>query len=247
MRGILITGGTQGIGRGIAEFYTGRGFHAFLNYLSQTSVAEGAAKAILDAGGSCSLHQADVRVEADVAGMCEAIAESGHQLETLVINAVDEVPKAVDEATFDEWHRVLLTKLDGAFLSLKYAIPLLRKADNPAVAFITSSDGWRPTGEYVAYQVGTAGLIAMANGNSKYLAKKYGIRVNCVSPGPVRTGLWKKAGEAPNMWEDYAARNPLGRVATVEDVAAAVWTLSEDPRKFLNGTMINVDGGTQWR
>jgi NAD(P)-dependent dehydrogenase (short-subunit alcohol dehydrogenase family) len=139
-----------------------------------------------------------------------------------------------------------VTKLDGAFLITKYAVTLLAKSSNPAITFITSSVGWRPDGQYLAYQVGTAGLIAMANANAQYLCKKYKIRVNSVAPGPVKTALWQKAGATEETWKDLLELSPVGRLATVEDVASAVWYVSEDLKSFINGTTINVDGGSQW-
>lgn len=246
MKAIMVTGSSQGIGFGIAQYYASRGFHVCVNYLSNDELAKKAVLQLEDAGASVSLHRCDVTNEDAVKDMYAEIEALGHQLETVVTNATDEIPKPIDEATLDEWHQVLLTKLDGAFLVTKYAIGPLRGAANPAIIFITSSEGWKPDGEYIAYQVGTAGLIAMMIGNAKYLAKKHGIRVNAVAPGPVKTGLWDKAGQSEEMWQSFSERSPVGRVPTTEDVAAAVWFLAEDPMKFLNGTTINVDGGSQW-
>lgn len=247
MKAILITGSSQGIGFGIAKYYAARDFHVCLNYNKDTSKANEAVASLRKLGATPSLYRCDVKDEHDVRRMYDQIAGSGHQLETVVVNATDEIPKAIDEATLQEWHQVLLTKLDGAFLAIKYAIPLLRNADNPAIILITSSEGWRPDGEYLAYQVGTAGLISIMVGNSRYLCKKYGIRVNAVAPGPVHSGLWAKAGgETEQMWREFEEKTPVGRVATTNDIGAAVWYLAEDPMKFLNGTTVNVDGGKQW-
>ena len=246
MKSVLITGGTRGIGLGIARKYASEGFHCFLNFLSDDSNAHLALNEIEALGGSGTLLKGDVRDFALMQNQYDVIKESGHSLETLVIGAVDELPKAVDEASVDEWHKVLLTKLDGAFVAIKLAVPYLASAENPSVIFLTSADGWRPDGSYLAYQVGTGGLVTMAIANAIYLCKKYRIRVNSVAPGPVRTDLWRKAGETEELWKSLNERSPVGRVATVEDVAEAVWFLAQDPRKFLNGTTINVAGGTQW-
>jgi NAD(P)-dependent dehydrogenase (short-subunit alcohol dehydrogenase family) len=246
VKAILITGSSQGIGLGIAKYYATREFHICVNYHENEKRADDAIAELRDLGATPTLHRADVTVEPAVKEMYDEIDASGHQLETVVVNATHEIPKPIDEVTFEEWHRVLLTKLDGAFLAIKYAIPLLAKADNPAIVVITSSEGWRPDGEYLAYQVGTAGLISIMIGNSRYLCNKYRIRVNAVAPGPVHSGLWEKAGESDEMWQEFAQKTPTGRVATTDDVAAAVWYLAEDPQKFLNGTTVNVDGGKQW-
>jgi len=245
-KGILITGSSQGIGLGIARQYAQNDFHVFLNYLKNDEKAEHAKKELEKLGGTVTLHRADVRSKKQVIDMFDEIKGSGVSLDTVVLNAVDEIPKPIDKVSLEEWHQVLLTKLDGAFLVSKYSIPLLQNSDNPALVYITSSDGWRPNGEYIAYQVGTAGLIAMFIANAIYLSKKYKIRVNAVAPGPVKTGLWEKAGQSEEMWNDFAKNNPVGRVATVEDVAKAVWYVAEDPNKFINATTINVDGGSQF-
>jgi NAD(P)-dependent dehydrogenase (short-subunit alcohol dehydrogenase family) len=247
VKAILVTGSSQGIGFGIAKYYAVRNFHVCMNYHKNQEKADKAIATLKELGATPSLHRCDVKDELDVRRMYEEIVASSHQLETVVVNATDEIPKPIDEATFEEWHQVLLTKLDGAFLTIKHAIPLLRDAENPAIIVITSSEGWRPDGEYLAYQVGTAGLISIMIANSRYLCKKYGIRVNAVAPGPVHSGLWAKAGgESDRMWQEFAERTPVGRVATTDDIAAAVWHLAEDPMKFLNGTTVNVDGGKQW-
>lgn len=72
------------------------------------------------------------------------------------------------------------------------------------------------------------------------------VSLNAVAPGAIRTGIWEKAGQSEEMWADFENRSPVGRVATPTDVAEAVWFLAEDPRRFINGTTINVDGGSQW-
>jgi len=74
---------------------------------------------------------------------------------------------------------------------------------------------------------------------------RYGIRVNVVSPGPVRTPLWDSMRSNDDaLWRDLAGRNPLGRVATPEDIAEAVWVLVNDPTRYLNGNVIYVNGGS---
>jgi NAD(P)-dependent dehydrogenase (short-subunit alcohol dehydrogenase family) len=74
---------------------------------------------------------------------------------------------------------------------------------------------------------------------------KYGIRVNAVSPGAVRTPLWIKTGEESEaLWKDFAIKNPMGRVPTVDDVAEAVMLLINDKYKYLNGVFLDVNGGS---
>jgi NAD(P)-dependent dehydrogenase (short-subunit alcohol dehydrogenase family) len=115
MKAILITGSSQGIGRGIAEYYAANGFHVFVNYLSRTDLANKVVSGIVALGGSASAEQADVRNEDQVRGLYTSIEATGHNLKTVVINATDEIPKPIDLATFDEWHQVLSPSLTALF------------------------------------------------------------------------------------------------------------------------------------
>jgi NAD(P)-dependent dehydrogenase (short-subunit alcohol dehydrogenase family) len=77
---------------------------------------------------------------------------------------------------------------------------------------------------------------------------RYGIRVNAISPGPVRTPLWDSMrGNDDALWREFAEINPLGRVATPGDVAEAVWMLVSDPTRYLNGNVVYVSGGSHLR
>jgi NAD(P)-dependent dehydrogenase (short-subunit alcohol dehydrogenase family) len=243
----LVAGSSKGIGSGIAKAFAKEGFHSFITYFQDRQGGETILKEIKDSGGSASLMQLDVTSEESVSTAYSKIASELGRLDSLVVTAVREIPKAVDEATLDEWHKVLLTKLDGAFLMTKHAIPLLSQSNNPSITYITSIDGERPKGDFIGYQTGTAGLIALTKAHSVYLAKKYGIRCNAISPGPVRTPLWDNlGGDDESMWAHFAESSPVKRIATLEDVSAACLFLATDPRKFLNGVFLSVDGGDQW-
>lgn len=244
---VLVTGSSKGLGSAISRRFAAAGYHAIVTYHNDRAAGLAVVQAIIDAGGSATLHQLDVRSEESVSRLLSDVSSVHGRLDTLVSNAVTEIAKPIDAASLDEWHQVLLTKLDGAFLTTKYAIPLLVKSDNPSVIYITSGDGERPNGEFIGYQIGTAGLIAMTKANAVYLAKKFGIRVNAVSPGPVKTPLWDQlGGENEEMWRGFADSAPVKRIATPEDVADACYFLASDARKFLNGVFLHVDGGSQW-
>lgn len=247
MQVALVTGSSKGLGAAAARRFAAAGYHAVVTYLSDHGAGKAVVDDIVSSGGSATLHQLNVRSEDSVIALMSSLDSRHGRLDALVSSAATEIAKPVDEATLEEWHTVLLTKLDGAFLITKHAVPLLRKAENPSLTYITSIDGERPKGDYLAYQVGTAGLIAMTKANAVYLTRKYGIRVNAVSPGPVRTSLWDPlGGENEQMWQRFEQSSPVGRIATVDDVADACLYLAEDRRRFLNGVFLAVDGGDRW-
>lgn len=244
---VLVTGSSKGLGAAIAKLFAANGYHAAITYHRDENGAAEVVDAITRDGGSAEAHQLDVTSESSVRSVTRALADAWGQLDCLVSNAVTEIPKPIDEATLDEWHTVLLTKLDGAFLSTKYCVPLLRCSDNPSIIYITSLSGERPKGDYIAYEIGTSGLIGMTKANAVYLARKFGIRVNAVSPGPVRTPLWDPLpGTSEEMWTRFEEATPTGRVASGSDVAQACLFLADDEHHFLNGVFLSVDGGKQW-
>jgi NAD(P)-dependent dehydrogenase (short-subunit alcohol dehydrogenase family) len=246
-RVVLVTGSSKGIGAAISKRFAGAGYHAVVTYNTSEKAAADVVSSIRAAGGSADACHLDVTSEASVTSVTETILQTWGRLDVLVSNAAVEIAKPVDDASLEEWHTVLLTKLDGAFLCTKHCLPLLQASDNPSIVYVTSSSGERPKGDYLAYEVGTAGLIAMTKANAVYLARKYRIRVNAVSPGPVMTPLWDPLpGTSEEMWVRFNESTPVGRVATDKDVAEACLALTDDPGRFLNGVFLAVDGGRQW-
>jgi NAD(P)-dependent dehydrogenase (short-subunit alcohol dehydrogenase family) len=242
MKKALVLGGSGGIGRAIAKQYAQAGYEVIFTYLSNEQVGREVAEEISESNNNKAIAtQLDVTSDSEV----KSFFESLDALDVMVYAIATDIPKSVDNASFEEWKAVTGTMVDGAFLTTHYAVPLLAKSENPNIIYLPSMDGIRPDGTYLAYQVSEASFIAMTKGNAKYLGKTYGIRVNAVCPGPVRTGLWDKVGNnTDEQWNQFAKDSPLGRVALPEDIARACLSLSEDSGKFLNGNLLFVDGGS---
>lgn len=240
----FVVGSSKGIGKGIAQRLAQEGFFVYVTYHSDKEAGERALREIEEKGGKGSLISLDVRSPDSVAQAFSHVESEFGYLNALVISAVTEVAKNIEEATFDEWQLVTETKIDGTFLCIKLALPLLKAGENANLVVITSRDGEQPNPDYVAYCVGSAGAIALVKAMATYLPK-YRIRVNAVSPGTTRTPLWDNlGGENEDMWKGFAATNPMGRIPTVEDVAEAVLLLINDPSRYLNGNFLYVNGGT---
>ncbi len=235
----LIVGGSGGIGSTIALAYAKTGFDVVITYYENSEKAEKIAVQARAEGAQASTAYVDTSNDQSVKALYEQI----DSLDVVVFAVAQEKPLGADEANYEDWRSVTGPMIDGAHLCTHYAIPLLKKSENPNIIYIPSTDGIRPNGEYIAYQVSEAALIALTIGNAKHLARKYKIRVNAVCPGPVRTALWDKAGDNTDaMWSEFARNNPLGRNATAEDIAQACLTLSQDPGKYLNGNFLSVNG-----
>ena len=240
----LVTGSSKGLGAAISRVLAERGYCVYITDHHDHAAAQGIAAEIRSMNGEAEVLALDVTSESSVRDGFAVIEASRRRLGVLVNNAVTEVAKDIEQATLEEWRSVISTKLDGSWLCTKYALPLLKSADNANVVFVTSGDDERPDPDYLAYYTGTAGVIAMTKALARSLPR-YGIRVNAVSPGSVRTPLWNAMGRNDDaLWQELAEKNPLGRVATPHDIAEVVWMLVNDPTRYLNGNVVYVNGGS---
>lgn len=239
----IVTGGTSGIGRAISLRLASEGYTVVATYLTNQDLAIETKELIERTGSKCEICQLDVSNPLSVASLVSNFGKVSEVLDVLVNNAGMDIPRSIEQATFEEWAKVIRTKCDGPFLMIKSFLPFLKKSSNANIINITSHEGDVPNPAYLAYGVGTAALIAITKGLARSLPKD-GVRVNAVSPGTVRTPLWIKTGEdSEALWKELAAKNPMGRVPTVDDVAEAVWFLVSDRLKYLNGVFLDVNGG----
>ncbi|HEX5923669.1 MAG TPA: SDR family oxidoreductase [Baekduia sp.] len=239
-----VFGGSSGLGAAIAERFVADGMHTYVCYHTGEDRAQ---EIVRRAGGSATAAGVDVTDEASVVAFFERVTAEHGRLDVLVLGAVTEIAKSVEDATLDEWHTVVGTKLDQCFLGTKHALPLLKATEGSQAIYLTSHDGVNPDPDYIGYCTGTAGIIAFVKAMAKYLPR-FGARANAISPGAVKTPLWDAlGGDDPALWEQLNASNPLGRLATPEDIAAAAAWLSGSEARMINGLFLYVDGGSQWK
>lgn len=241
----LVTGSSQGIGAAIAKHLGANGYKVVVTYKNNKDKAGSVVEHITSHVGSAVALQLDVTDEDSVRKCFKQVsAEFGH-LNVLVNNAGTDGLSPIETASFEKWKEIVGPKIDGNFLCTKYALPLLKKVKKSDLIVIMSSLGDNPDIKDIAYSVGTAGAVAFVKAMALALAK-YGVRTNGVGPGEVRTGLsyWQEQGlTSDETWDGFAKSNPLGRVATPEDIAQTVLTIVENPTQFWNGNFIYVTGG----
>jgi NAD(P)-dependent dehydrogenase (short-subunit alcohol dehydrogenase family) len=237
----IVTGGGSGIGAAIARAMT----------------AEGAKVAVLDLSGERAQAVADEIggvavavnvVDADaVAQAVTAAVEGLGGLTCLVNNAGIGSLKPMHEYTPKEWDLLVDVNLKGTFNGVRSAVPHLRaagRAGRPAsIVNIASVSGIRPTRGESPYGAAKAGIIALTMSGALEYGPD-GIRVNCVSPGFIRSALTEFAFSVPAYIEAIEAGTPLGRTGTAEDVADVVVFLAGDRARFVTGVNLAVDGGS---
>lgn len=238
----IVTGSSKGIGQAIAIRLAKDGYFVYVTYCEDEAGGQKTAKEIKNIGGESSLHRLDVTNENSVVQLMATIDKEFGHLDVLVNNAERDITKNIEDSSFDEWKLAFNTKLHGAWLSTKFALPLLKKSKNANVIMVSSNADESPSPEILSYAIATAAVNSLTKALAIHLPT-YGIRVNAVMPGQTRTANWGELEKDDALWRKFAEENPMKRVTTVQDIADAVMILINDPHKFLNGNFFFVNGG----
>jgi len=238
----LVTGGSRGIGRGIAVALGRRGAKVIINYASREEAARTAATEVEEAGGQAAIAQFDVANSAQVTDAIKAIGKDHGGLDILVNNAGVAVNGMLMRFTDEQWTKTLDTNLKGAFHCLRAASMLILKAKGAGrIINITSVIGEMGNGGQLAYAASKAGLIGMTMSTARELASR-GVTCNAVSPGFIETDM--TAEHLPEAARGKLLEQiPLGRIGRSEDVADAVAFLAGPEAAYITGQVLRVNGG----
>jgi 3-oxoacyl-[acyl-carrier protein] reductase len=246
-RTALVTGGSRGLGRAVAEAFASEGAKVAVNYVRNADAARRLTDDLRSRLGVDALPvRADVSVPAEVHALFDETERALGPVDVLVNNA-GLWPKAyVKDMAEEEWARVLEVNLTGPFLTCREAVRRWLAAKRPgSIVNVTSQAAhYGATSGHAHYAAAKAGLANLTISLARETAP-HGIRVNAVAPGLMRTGMIEAA-----MAEDadrYLKRIPLGRVAEPSEVAAAVVFLASGRAGYVTGATLDVNGGMLMR
>lgn len=236
----LVTGGSRGIGRAIAQRLAADGCRVVVNYASNEVAAQETAAAITAAGGEAVAIQADVGNAAAVTDMFATIAENFGAVEVLVNNAGITRDGLLVRMGRDDWDDVIRTNLSSVYLCTKAAMRGMLRGRWGRIVSIASVAGISGNPGQANYAAAKAGIIGFTKSVAKEVGSR-GITANVVAPGFIETDMTAALGEG--VTDGAVDVIAVGRLGSPTEVASAVGYLVSEDASYITGQTIVVDGG----
>jgi NAD(P)-dependent dehydrogenase (short-subunit alcohol dehydrogenase family) len=234
----IVTGAGSGIGRATARLFASEGAHVVVADI------KGAEQTASEIGDRALAVQVDVSRSAEVKAMVETTRTRFGRLDVLFNNAgIGHALHPAHEFPEEDFDRILAVNLRGAFLVLKYCIPLMLESGGGSIINAGSDAGLAGIPGQLAYCVSKAGVAQLTRVTALDYARK-NIRVNATCPGVIETGMLAPALAAdPALRQHLCDMQPIGRIGKAEEVAAIVLFLASDDSSYVTGALWPVDGG----
>ncbi|NLE38242.1 MAG: glucose 1-dehydrogenase [Pirellulaceae bacterium] len=238
----LITGAARGIGAAVARRLAAGGIDVVINDVDIADKAAEVRAAIEAEGGRAMVLRADVRSVEAIGEMFGRVEDSWGTVDILVNNAGIQLRQPIRDWSEEQFNAIWETNLQGAFFCAQRAVEPMKTKGWGRVINISSIHQMRPTGFCAPYAISKGGMVMMM----REFAREYGpfgITVNNVAPGAIRTDINREVLSDPEFEAKVIDRIPSRFIGTPDDVAPLVAFLVSDEARYINGTTIFVDGG----
>ncbi|MFF7038524.1 SDR family NAD(P)-dependent oxidoreductase [Streptomyces griseus] len=237
----VVTGGTRGLGLRITEAFVAEGAQV----VAGARGADGAVESLAHLGDRAVFEQADVRDPASVRSLLSVAADRFGGVDIVVANAGLSRPGPVSALSFEDWSDVVDTNVNGLFHCVKEAVPHLEKSGGGRIITLSSALGSRPTRGASSY-CSTKAAVEMFTRVVALELAPLGITVNCLSPGFIDEGMGTLLKKNEAVWSQYAPKVSLGRMGQGQEVADAAVYLASAAASYVNGHVLEVNGGLAW-
>lgn len=234
----VVTGGSRGIGKAIAEKFAAEGASVAILYSSNSASADAVVEEIRNAGGTAKTYQCHVENSNEVGKTIDEVVNDLGKIDILVNNAGitrDKLLMMMKEEDFDD---VISVNLKGAYNTMRKVCPMLARQRWGRVINLSSIAGINGNAGQVNYSASKAGLIGMTKSAAREFAGR-GITVNAIAPGFVETDMTEKFASDENVMK----RIPVGRMGRPDEIASLALFLASDAAAYITGEVIRIDGG----
>ena len=234
----VVTGGSRGIGKAIAEKFAAEGASVAILYSSNSASADAVVEEIRNAGGTAKAYQCHVENSDEVGKTIDDVVNDLGKIDILVNNAGitrDKLLMMMKEEDFDD---VISVNLKGAYNTMRKVCPMLARQRWGRIINLSSIAGINGNAGQVNYSASKAGLIGMTKSAAREFAGR-GITVNAIAPGFVETDMTEKFVSDENVMK----RIPVGRMGRPDEIASLALFLASDAAAYITGEVIRIDGG----
>ncbi|MEV4118592.1 SDR family NAD(P)-dependent oxidoreductase [Micromonospora sp. NPDC049645] len=234
----IVTGGTRGLGRAIAEQFHAEGATVICAARNPYDIGEVTTDRLV-------YHRVDVTEEESVRELMRSTMDRFGRIDVLVANAGVSRDGKIARLSLDDWDATVRTNLTGVFLCTREAAAHMTARGEGRIITVSSCVATKPVPGTAAYSATKAAVEAFTRTAAIELGPK-GVTVNCLAPGYINGGMGRRLAAVPELWARYQSRLVLDRLGTPEEVAAAAIFLATPASSYINGHILEVSGGLRW-